>query len=325
MRSGDLLLKCTSQADCEKILSTHDMLGTKIAASYHKTLNTSRGVIAVPELIDVPEEEILTNLKEQGVTNVRKLKIRKNNEYIITRNVVLTFDKPTIPQTLKVGYLSAEVRPYIPNPLRCFRCNRFGHGADACRGSPCCTRCGQTTHETKECKETEQCVNCSGEHPAYSRSCAKWKMEKEILHIKVTQNISYPEAKKKVSPFLFQKSFAAIVKEKPTMITRCTQTDPNRNQTQGDLPQLGKPVTPSLTPPQRVVSPPSSSMEVNSMDCDDDSSSERSFVSTGSTTRKHLEGGLSRSGSLPDISDKELADARKKPARKRITGPKKNT
>ncbi|XP_064461699.1 uncharacterized protein LOC135371642 [Ornithodoros turicata] len=227
MRSGDLLLKCTSQADCEKILSTHDMLGTKIAASYHKTLNTSRGVIAVQELIDVPEEEIFTNLKEQGVTNVRKVKIRKNNEYIITRNVVLTFDKPTIPQTLKVGYLSAEVRPYIPNPLRCFRCNRFGYGADACRGSPCCARCGQTTHEAKECKETEQCVNCSGEHSAYSRSCAKWKMEKDILHIK-------------------------------------------------------------------VVSPPSSSMEVTSMDCDDDSSSERSFVSTGSTTRKHLEGGLSR-------------------------------
>ncbi|XP_064461770.1 uncharacterized protein LOC135371732 [Ornithodoros turicata] len=207
LRSGDLLLQCTSEADCERILNTQEMHGIKISATLHRTLNTCRGVVSLAELIDVPSEEILENLKSQKVIDVRKIKIRKNNEYITTRNTILTFDCPTLPERLKVGYLTAEVRPYIPNPLRCFKCNRFGHPSDACRGSACCARCSRQDHDSKECRGPDHCVNCAGDHPSYSRSCPNWKFEKEVMHIKVTQKLSYPEARKKASPFQFQKSF----------------------------------------------------------------------------------------------------------------------
>ncbi|XP_064475572.1 uncharacterized protein LOC135389455 [Ornithodoros turicata] len=322
LRSGDLLIKCTSEADCEQILDAREMLDIQIAASLHKTLNSCRGVVAVPELIDVPVEEILANLKEQQVIDVRKIKIRKNNEYITTRNIVLTFDQPTLPEKLKVGYLSADVRPYIPNPLRCFRCNRFGHAADSCRGSACCARCGQSGHETKECKGPDCCVNCSKDHPAYSRSCSKWKYEKEILHVKVTQNLSYPEARKKVSPIFFEKSFTAAVKQKAKLITQCTQTDLNTSEDQGGNhpPPTNETsvASPSSTP--LLSSPP---IGTTSMECDDDTSSQSSFTSASSQSKRKQKGGLSGSGSLPDISPKELAAARKKAPRQPIMPPKK--
>ncbi|XP_064456868.1 uncharacterized protein LOC135367496 [Ornithodoros turicata] len=327
LRSGDLLIKCTSVKDCQQILTTTEMLGIPISASLHKTLNTCRGVVAVAGLIDVPVEEILANLKEQAVIDVRKLKIRKNNEYITTRNVVLTFDRPSLPDKLKVGYLSVEVRPYIPNPLRSFKCNRFGHAADACRGSPCCARCGQQGHDTKECRGPDCCVNCSSDHPSYSRSCAKWKLEKEILRIKVTENISYPEARKKVSPFFTQKSFSAVLQQKPRMVTVHTQTDipPRTQPTTSEDGVKTKPHNENAVVTATAVLPSSSpSVEMPSMECDDDSSSELSLGSTSSPFLTPARGNLSRSGSLPEISGKDLAEARRKARKPRITPPQRS-
>ncbi|XP_064475778.1 uncharacterized protein LOC135389675 [Ornithodoros turicata] len=184
LRSGDLLLKCTSEADCERILSTQQMFGINITSTLHRTLNTCRGAVPLAELIDLPSEEILENLKSQKVMDVRKIKVRKSNEYITTRNTILTFDCPTLPERLKVGYLKQS----------------------------------KQNHNSKECRGPDHCVNCAGGHPSYSRSCPKWKFEKEVMHIKITQKLSYPEARKKASPFLFQKSFSSVVKEKPRMI-----------------------------------------------------------------------------------------------------------
>ncbi|XP_064462242.1 uncharacterized protein LOC135372676 [Ornithodoros turicata] len=304
-------------------------MGVKIAASMHKTLNTCKGVISVFELVDVSPEEILMEMMDQDVVDVRKIKIRKNGLYITTRNLVLTFDKPTLPTKLKVGYLSADVRPYIPNPLRCFRCNRFGHAADGCRGSACCARCGKSDHETKECKGPDCCVNCSSNHPSYSRSCTKWKYEKEVLHVKVTQDISYPEARKKVAPIFFEKSFATAVKQKVRLVTQYTQTEQSlltettTNEVQGGARPPPVPETPvaSLTPTPLLSS---QSTEVTSMDCEDETSSEHSSASTSSQVLQKNRASLSGSGSLPDISDKELAAARKKPTRPRVTPPTKN-
>ncbi|WP_316399574.1 hypothetical protein, partial [Bradyrhizobium sp. 33ap4] len=77
MRSGDLLLKCTSEVDCTSILNAREMMGTKISATLHKTLNVCRGVISVSELIDVPAEDILLNHKDQAAIDVRKITFRK--------------------------------------------------------------------------------------------------------------------------------------------------------------------------------------------------------------------------------------------------------
>ncbi|KAM7307331.1 hypothetical protein ISCGN_010967 [Ixodes scapularis] len=46
---------------------------------------------------------------------------------------------------------------------------------------------------------TPKCINCTGAHPAYSRSCPKFKEEKEILTLKTKENLSYHEARKRFS------------------------------------------------------------------------------------------------------------------------------
>ncbi|GBN77788.1 hypothetical protein AVEN_59581-1 [Araneus ventricosus] len=91
-----------------------------------------------------------------------------------------------------------SVRTYISNPLRCFKCQRFGHSKTSCRGTLTCARCAEVGHESNDCTRTEKCVNCKGEHTSFSRNCFAWKQEKEIITTKIKKQISYQEARKLV-------------------------------------------------------------------------------------------------------------------------------
>ncbi|GBN76899.1 hypothetical protein AVEN_11238-1 [Araneus ventricosus] len=91
-----------------------------------------------------------------------------------------------------------SVRAYIPNPLRCFNCQRFGHSKLPCRGTLTCARCAEVGHDSTDCTAQEKCINCKGNHTSFSRDCSVWKQEKEIITTKITKQISYPEARKLV-------------------------------------------------------------------------------------------------------------------------------
>ncbi|GBN10831.1 hypothetical protein AVEN_132550-1 [Araneus ventricosus] len=89
-----------------------------------------------------------------------------------------------------------SVRAYIPNPLRCFKCQRFEHLKTSCRGTLTCFRCAEVGHENTDCTRTEKCVNCKGKHTSFSRNCFAWKQEKETISTKIKKQISYQKARK---------------------------------------------------------------------------------------------------------------------------------
>lgn len=211
LRSGDLLLEVPSNK-ADVFLHCTNLADKSVSFSLHKTLNTSRGVISENDLLELSEEELLQGFAATGVTNVRRITIRRDNKQIPTRNIILTFDTPDLPETITAGYLRCKIRPYVPNPLRCFNCQRYGHGAKTCRGKATCPKCGKDTHGEENCTSGPHCTNCGGDHPAYSRSCPSWKIEKEIQSVRVIQGISYAEARKQVTPFHLPKTFAAAAK-----------------------------------------------------------------------------------------------------------------
>jgi len=69
---------------------------------------------------------------------------RRNNTFIIT------FKTPAVPKYLNIGYIRVPVSVYIPNPLRCFNCQKFGHTKNACKVNDCAT-CGQIGHNNSKC------------------------------------------------------------------------------------------------------------------------------------------------------------------------------
>ncbi|GBN79508.1 hypothetical protein AVEN_205507-1 [Araneus ventricosus] len=156
------------------------------------------GVITCGRLLDLPIEEITQELRGQGVKDVRRINIRRDGELVPTKHFILTFNTPRLPEYIKAGYVRCSVRSYIPNPLRCFKCQRFGHSKTNCRGTLTCARCAAAGHESTGCTAVEKCVNCQGQHTSFSRSCPKWKQEKEVISTKYQKNISFPEARRLV-------------------------------------------------------------------------------------------------------------------------------
>jgi hypothetical protein len=204
LRSGTILLETFSKEQSDSLMQVKDFAGIPVIISPHNTLNSSKGVIRCQSLQHMNDEEILEGLAEQGITGIRRITSTRNGIQVPTRLIILTFDTPKPPQSIKVGYEVVEVEQYIPNPLRCTRCQRYGHHHTRCdsRKPITCSVCGDKDHTStpeSPCKATPKCANCAGPHPAYSRECPYYVKEKQILRIKVEQNLSIPEARRKVN------------------------------------------------------------------------------------------------------------------------------
>lgn len=115
-------------------------------------------------------------------------KIKETNIYI------MTFNTPTTPKELKIGYNIEKIEQYIPNPLKCFKCQRYGHHQDRCTRLPVCGRCGEQDIHI-DCQKNYKCINCQGNHHANSRNCETWKKEKEIIRLKYTKKCNLPGGK----------------------------------------------------------------------------------------------------------------------------------
>ena len=109
----------------------------------------------------------------------------------------------------------------------------FGHHENKCHREEICANCGQAKHSADEtdCKRPPKCFNCKEDHPANSRQCQAWHTEKEILKVKYTRNISFPEARKIVESYTaaLGKSYASITKTAGVTVScvdAATQTDP---------------------------------------------------------------------------------------------------
>ena len=76
---------------------------------------------------------------------------------------------------------------YIPNPQRCFQCQKFGHTKNSCKGKAVSAGCGEEGHNLDDCQNDPKCVNCQGDHVAISRDCPKWKIEKDIVTLKYAE------------------------------------------------------------------------------------------------------------------------------------------
>lgn len=214
--SGDFLIEVDRKDQSEALLLLNSVAEHKVSVSPHKSLNTCRGVISEDDPREISREGILEGLHDQGVVDVKRIMLRCDGEERATRHTILTFDSTKLPESVKAGYLNCKVSHYIPNPRRCFRCQRFGHASGACRGKATCAHCGLSEHAREECSNLLLCANFSGSHPAYSRSRPIWKNEKEILTFKTKENISFPEVKRRLSS-VQRGTFSEAVRRGPAL------------------------------------------------------------------------------------------------------------
>ena len=233
LKNKTLLVETTRRAQTENLLKVTKFFNMKVSVSEHRTLNTSKGIIKDRTLKGETEKDICEYLKSQGVIAVKRFTIKKDHEVIETNTLLLTFNSITVPKTLRNFYQFVPVDIYVPNPLRCFNCQRFGHHESDCPIDYCsvCEKCGTGGfhHLASACPNPVKCVNCGLNHLSRSNVCEVWKKEKEIMKIKVTRNLTYLEARRIVE-HTPETTFSTIVQSaiaKPEIKNDYTQTSEN--------------------------------------------------------------------------------------------------
>jgi hypothetical protein len=210
LRSGSLLVQCKNQKQSEKIESLKIIDEMRVKVIQHARLNSCKGVVLSHESYKCTDEKLKGYLdKKHGIKEVYRMKPRADNSQLI----IVTFPNKCLPKRIKIGHERCGVRPYVPNPSRCYNCQRFGHMSRNCKRRPVCAKCGSEDHvhiRENPCQKEAHCVNCNQNHPAYDRSCPKWETEKNILKLKVTKDISFPEARRLVEQHGSQLSYAAV-------------------------------------------------------------------------------------------------------------------
>lgn len=111
-----------------------------------------------------------------------------------SRCVKIVFKGDCLPSHVKVGHFRHAVRPFVPKPLQCRNCQKFGHVSAVCGKSAVCSRCA-AQHSAGNCQaKTFKCPNCQGPHDASSKECPRVKRELSILKKMVRDRSTHREA-----------------------------------------------------------------------------------------------------------------------------------
>jgi len=227
LRDGDLLVECNKKAQALNLLATTTMMNVPVKVSQHGSLNSSQGVIRTPDLANLSEKEIKDGFADQGVTHVKRCKVKRNGNLVPTNTYFLTFSTTKLPSIVYAGCFAIRVTAFVPTPLRCFRCQKFGHGSRNCKGAPTCRDCGKPSHENS-CESALCCVNCKGNHSSSSKECPKFKIETEIQKVRTTSKCSFQEAKQRVTnslPNASVQSYSTVVSKNLTSANASVQPD----------------------------------------------------------------------------------------------------
>ena len=201
---GYLRIDCSDEHQY-KLFSSLEQLGQlDIQVSNHcpnpfapKTLHKVI-VFAVNE--DTTSEEILEELSWQGCVDARRLGADDGR----TRPVVLTFKEPP-PEVVRIGLEKRRTTLFIPRPIRCHNCQRFGHIKDHCRSVLKCAHCAGK-HLYNDCpdlkkpvsEQVAKCGNCGESHSAAFRECKSYLLAAKITTLKTKESISYAAAAAKI-------------------------------------------------------------------------------------------------------------------------------
>lgn len=194
LSDGNLLIGCNKEDQANKALKLKEIGGIKVVSTNRVGRKSQSGgrkgiIFGVP--LNIGMEEFKGNLKGGKIINAQRLKAVADGIRKDTETVVIEFQEDEIPKRVMLGVMSYIVREYIPGPVRCFKCQRFGHVATRCREQCRCARCGGN-HEYGKCEDGVQpkCCNCGGAHSAAFRGCAVQKMEMEIQKRRVEKKIT---------------------------------------------------------------------------------------------------------------------------------------
>lgn len=243
IRDGNILIKTKNNVQATKLVTLTSLAPTILVdVREHTTLNFSKGVIYSNDLRGIEEKEILKELNNQNVTDVKKILKKVGTKLVETGLIIITLSTLDLPEHINIGYEKVRLRPYVPYPLRCKKCLRFGHTTNSCENKKMCPNCALEYHFEEEddiCENPSKCVNCSNnniennKHNAFDKVCPVFLREKEIQAIVSLEKV---DRKKAIETYKKrhqngQTSFSSVTKTPITKNNIPTNNNNNNSDT----------------------------------------------------------------------------------------------
>ena len=159
------------------------------------------------------ETKVVFYTYQHEFTNTEKFKEGLQEDYQITelvpahwiktKNMKATaflaiFKGKDNPQYISIPGEQAKTKLYehIPNPIRCNKCQSYGHAEKYCKAFvPICGKCSTPGHRVETCNNASiKCHHCSEPHYAGHRTCQKQKEGKAIMTLQVKERLTRREA-----------------------------------------------------------------------------------------------------------------------------------
>lgn len=256
-REGDLILKVKGEDAATKLINTEKLGEWPVEIKKHATLNNSKGVVFSTDMCWQNEDDIVAALQDRcNVKEVYIPKRRRNasqgkqeDQLIPSGIIIITFNQVEPPTVIPYGFEKLNVRPYIPNPMKCVLCQELGHTKNKCnKGYILCRECGHESGTDHSCRG-KRCVNCKAEdHAANDRNCPSYLRAKEIEKIMVLNKKTRYEARKQfyecfgsLENFMELRGLTAA-----EILKRATRSKDQDKQT------AEKPTTPNKQGPQKT-------------------------------------------------------------------------
>ena len=206
LKDGGLLLEVCSAQMLSKLLHITPLVvcGVRCFAYTPDVMVTVRGVIHnIP--LDYSPEELGQTLEAQ--VKSKNIFIMKASRILHrfgapTAAVSLTFFGDVLPDCVRVtdSDLFIPVEAFITPPLRCFRCQKYGHTSKKCPNDTTCARCAGP-HNSRLCKSSAVCcINCQGGHTARSSRCSVYLWASKIQEYKDSHGCSWALAEQACGP-----------------------------------------------------------------------------------------------------------------------------
>ena len=167
--AGALLIKTTNAEQASILLSENSLLGKPTTFRLADQLNTIEAYAYVPGLQEVSDEEIMQEMKAQGVVGVRRLRSPAGAP---TPGIRFRFRGASHPAYVNAGFEKITLRTWIRTPRMCTHCAKYGHTAKSCKTKQArCLKCAGG-HSTDACTATAlNCPHCGGPHNGWNRKC----------------------------------------------------------------------------------------------------------------------------------------------------------
>ena len=160
------------------------------------------GVIS-PVNVTASTDELMELTKmEEGyphkMIKMERLKKKTEDGWVDSTAIKVTIAGKELPKAIKIGHCYFRMRPYILEPVQCYKCLRMGHRSGNCTAKIRCLVCGGN-HTKNDCTSNYvKCVHCGGSHTANSKDCPIIVEARQIEKIRAYNNESYQEARQQV-------------------------------------------------------------------------------------------------------------------------------